>query len=339
MFARCSLALILCALCSAQGPPFSKDQFLHLIGSVQMVEEERIVDAVKTRGVSFAVDDSFRKLLKRAEVSDALVAALLHIPLPEAGSLPPPLDPPHRAEWLEGVQRKALYYALHLPNFNCLQVTYRQEDLSRKANWNTLDVIEAQVAYDSEKGESYQFKKGKAVQGGAVSTGEFGSMAVGVFSPVAQAKFEWAGQALVRGRATEVFDYSVRKVDSKWLIEYSGDGRPPGSNRRPIPVKGKTMAGYRGRVWLDRSTQELLRISMIAVDLPPDFPIRAAGTVVDYDYADLSGNKFLLPKRAVVLMEDAVPGGTRAKRNQIDFSQYRKFTTETKISFDPPQGS
>lgn len=40
---QCFFALILCTcLCFAQGPPFTKDQILHLIGSVQMLEEEQI---------------------------------------------------------------------------------------------------------------------------------------------------------------------------------------------------------------------------------------------------------------------------------------------------------
>ena len=83
---------------------------------------------------------------------------------------------------------------------------------------------------------------------------------------------------------------------------------------------------------MDRSTHEALRITMIAADLPAGYPIQAAGTLVDYEYADLSGHNFLLPKRALVLMQE----GGKVRRNQIDFSQYRKFSTDTKISFDPP---
>lgn len=71
---------------------------------------------------------------------------------------------------------------------------------------------------------------------------------------------------------------------------------------------------------------------MIASDLPEGYPIQAAGTLVDYDYADLSGHSFLMPKRALVLMQE----GAKVKRNQLDFSQYQKFTIDTKISFDPP---
>ena len=97
-------------------------------------------------------------------------------------------------------------------------------------------------------------------------------------------------------------------------------------------MTAEVVAAYRGHVWVDRSTYETLRITMIAADLPAGYPIQVAGTFLDYDYADLSGHSFLVPKRALVMMQE----GSKVKRNQIDFSQYRKFTTDTKISFDPP---
>ena len=85
---------------------------------------------------------------------------------------------------------------------------------------------------------------------------------------------------------------------------------------------------------VDAENHQVLRLSIEAEEIPHDFPIRAASTTLDYDYATIAGRSFLLPSRAVMEMDE----GRVATRNEIQFRQYRRFTADTKIDFEdaPP---
>ena len=188
-----------------------------------------------------------------------------------------------------------------------------------------MDVIQARLAYD-RKGENYQVitvnnqltDRSMESLGGSTSTGEFGSLLFSLFDPNTEARFEWERQAAVRERPVEVYSYAVVQERSNWHIVFN-------KVQTVIPA-------YRGRVWVDRATGQALRITFIAVDIPKDFPVRVAETALDYDWAEISGQSFLLPARAVVLMSEV----RAASRNEIEFRSYRKFSTETKITFDTP---
>jgi hypothetical protein len=46
----------------------------------------------------------------------------------------------------------------------------------------------------------------------------------------------------------------------------------------------KALVGSRGRVWIDRELDRVLRFEQIATEIPPDFPITAASSLIDYDW-------------------------------------------------------
>ena len=51
---------------------------------------------------------------------------------------------------------------------------------------------------------------------------------------------------------------------------------------------------------------------------------------MDYDYAEVGGRRFLLPVRA----ESRIATVEGQTRNVIEFQDYRKFTSETSITFE-----
>jgi hypothetical protein len=87
----------------------------------------------------------------------------------------------------------------------------------------------------------------------------------------------------------------------------------------------------RGLVYVDRDTFQVRRILYDADGVPKGFAIAAMHTIVDYDYADIGGAKFLLPRRSSLRM--VTKDGSR-HRNVTEFGKYRKFTSEAKIDFD-----
>jgi hypothetical protein len=64
--------------------------------------------------------------------------------------------------------------------------------------------------------------------------------------------------------------------------------------------------------------------------MPQGFPVARASTMLDYDFADVAGQRYLLPLRADIRMySDYV-----LNRNEVEFSDYRKFSGEANITFD-----
>ncbi len=252
-------------------------------------------------------------------------------PKPPAPLPPPPPIPPPSSEVQEKVLRQAREYALgytkNLPDFLCTQVTRRYVDPSGMEFWGQQDVITARVAYvDHHEDYKLVLVNNRMVAsdntsmhsvGGATSTGEFGTLMAEVFEPASEASFGWERWATLRGRRSYVFNYRVTQSRSKWHVTYERSD--------------DIVPAYHGLVFVDRDSGSVMRITMDA-ELPPSFPIQQAYTVLDYDFAEISGNPYILPLKAVVRMRK----GKYLTKNDVEFRLYRKFTAEASITFDTP---
>ena len=87
---------------------------------------------------------------------------------------------------------------------------------------------------------------------------------------------------------------------------------------------------YRGSVWIDKKTWSVLRIEMQARDVPVEFPLDIIELAVDYAFVRIGGAEFLLPVRAENL--SCWRNGGSCVRNEINFRNYRKFTSESQIT-------
>jgi hypothetical protein len=141
---------------------------------------------------------------------------------------------------------------------------------------------------------------------GSTSSGDFGAMLRDLFSRRAQAQFEWARWATLRGRLTMVFSFRVTQSNS---------------------------VGYTGEVFVDKATHKVTRLIQVARDIPPDFPIRHAQERLDYDYADIGGHPYLLPYRGELIME----GEQVFSKNLLDFLHYKKYSADSEITYDIPK--
>lgn len=254
--------------------------------------------------------------------------------LPKAAIIPPPAKPPapqpipppsdrEQQEVLNKVRQYALDYDKRLPDFLCAQVTRRFFDPAGLEFWHAADTIVAKLTYFQQKEE----KKVMTVNGryldvdydrlgGATSTGEFGSLLREIFEPASKADFAWARWATLRGRRMYVFAYRVAQPFSKWKLMYE----------RSL----ETTPAYQGLIFVDRDTAQVMRVTLEAQDIDPNFPIQAASTKLDYDYQEISSQTFLLPLRAEIRMRS----GKNLVKNEVEFRMYRKFGTDTTITFD-----
>lgn len=250
-------------------------------------------------------------------------------PPPGAKPVPVIIPPPDSIEQkriLAEITQKALEYSNNLPNFLCEEVTRRHGDPTGSENWRLLDTIQERLSYFDHK-EDYKVvmvnnqlvtnNLGHDQLGGASSAGEFGSMLYEIFSPETETSFDWERWATLRGRRMYVFNFRVRQARSAYSIEERESRR-------------KIIAGYHGLIYADRETGMVMRIRMECDDIPADFPIQQVSLDLNYDFTKIADQEFVLPLKADLRSRE----GRFLVWNEIEFHLYRKFGTESSITFD-----
>lgn len=299
-------------------------QVANYLGKVKLSEklEDSTILELQALGAGPRTVEALRNLEK---ASAALPAARPK----QAAVKPSPIPPPSEEEQqrvLQEVREYAENYTKSLPDFICTQVTRRYVDPSGLEFWQMQDTLTARLSYFDQK-EDYKLilvnntmtSQSYESLGGATSTGEFGSLLRELFAKSSQARFRWERWATLRGRRTHVFAYRVAQPNSQWRIDYE----------RRMQI----IAGYHGLLYVDKDTNTVVRVTLIAEDIPPSFPITEASTVLDYDFTKISDREYLLPLRAVVRMRS----GKLLTRNAVEFRMYRKFAAEATITFDTPE--
>jgi hypothetical protein len=214
-----------------------------------------------------------------------------------------------------------------LPNYVCQEQTTRYVSETRQPSWNVVDVVSAEVVYDDHQ-ESYRNlqingrpTKKSPEDSGAWSTGEFGTILGNLFAPQSATEFKYVQDETLSHRSTSLFDFKVARVRASWKIWVPGQ---------------YIMPAYKGSVWIDKQTGQVLRIEMQAKEVPEAFPEISVETAVDYDTISLgSADKFLLPVHAEAL--SCWRNSNECQRNVIEFRNYHKFEGESVIKFEQEQ--
>jgi hypothetical protein len=281
--------------------------------------EEPVIEQLQSEGAG-------PQAVEELEQQRGLTARL---PAPKQLSLfdaPPAPSSAEQARVLDQARSIAAQYSAGLPNFLCTETVRRYGDRKNKGNWQLRDTLTVSVAY-TEKGERYKLigidgqatDKTLARVGGFKSNGEFGSVLRIIFDPQSAAAFHWERWTNLRGKPALVFSYFIDRAHSKYTLDF---------NR--VVKRYRMVSAMRGLVYLDRDTSQVMRFSLDSVDLPADWPIRDTPAVLDYAYAEVAGQKYLLPWRvdSRVVMKDG------QDRNVTEFREYRKFAGEATVSFD-----
>ena len=261
---------------------------------------------------------------KEDEEDTAPAASAPEKPAPAAPEKPavPPVNA--RQAFVEKARGVAAAYVEGLPNYICQELTTRYASETRVPSWQVIDVVSAEVVYENRK-ESYRnlmingkpLKK-KPEETGAWSTGEFGTILRNLFEPGTDADFRYAEDDTIARRAAAVYKFGVDRPRSSWKIWVPGQYILP---------------AYKGSIWIDKETANVLRIEMQAQEIPEEFPRIAVETAVDFDYITLgTPEKFLLPVHAEVL--SCSRGSNECERNVIEFRNYHKFTGESTIKYN-----
>jgi hypothetical protein len=300
----------------------------YLLKRMRMKErlDDKTVETLEGLGAGPRTTVALRKLSK--ESAGLAEPGPAPLPVAAAPTLPPP-PPPNSVEQeaiLDQIREGALSYSNNLPNFLCTQVTRRSADPTGTGDhWRQLDTIQEQLSFFEHR-EKYvvTMVNGQPVTnrdheklGGATSEGEFGSMLYDIFNPTTAAEFHWEKWATWRGQRMHVFSFEVSRERSRYDI-YHG------------PSDRHVIAAYKGLIYADASTKNVMRILMECVNLPADFPIQSVTQELVYKMATISDQEFLLPEKSELNSRES----RYLVKNSTTFHLYRKFSTDEKIIYD-----
>ena len=227
---------------------------------------------------------------------------------------------------LAEARKTALAYASSLPDFMCIEVVHRYA--GEPNSWNLKDTLHLKLTFFEHR-EDYKLLtiNGHATQkdyedaGGSISEGEFGSILLQVFEIRTQAAFRWDHWTTLRGRETHVLSFRIMPEHSTYHLAFGWVGQGG---------RDSTIVGQHGFVYIDKETNQVMRIWAVADAIPWDFPVQEASTMLDYDFTGIGGRQYLLPLRADVRVGSA----EMHNRNVLEFQNYQKFGADATISFD-----
>jgi hypothetical protein len=348
--AVCLLAIV--SLAMSQTQSFTVQQVLTFVRSQQkLIKEKKGTDAelanylnkvrLTEKLEASVIEDlqaegagplTVRALQKLQEQSRGLKAAVIRQVLPDEPIPIPTAEEQGRI--LDDVRRYVANYDDSLPDFICTEVERRLVAPGRggragsEPSYRLADTITSKLTYFQHKEEKTPILNGSQPVngdydslGGATSRGDFETALRMLFDPATEARFEWARWVTLRTRLTMVFSYHVALARSQYKIGVS---------------KGKIerITAYSGEVYVDaESPHAVTKLKTDAVEIPADFPIQRALTVLDYQYADIGGQKFLLPFNEEIQLD----GPDSLSKNSNTFEYYRKYEVGSAISYDIPK--
>ena len=298
---------------------------------------DELIEQIRKRGIGFPLTDGMRSLVSTKSGNDALLRRTLEEAErrrvnPTASTLPPETE---GAELLERTRNVTLAAANAMPDFLVKQIIKRSIAYGNTANWKLQDNLSIAVGYRANVGEEYKVLTvngmpvgddakvtsdySKYVPKGASSSGvEYVSAVADVFKPESRTEFRMVDTDVIQGRRTIVYEYTIKKEFSQLTLSLSDTG-------------ARAVVGSRGRLWIDRELDRVLRFEQIATEIPPDFPITAASSLIDYDWVTINERKYLLPTHSEILLTTTQPKFVLQSRNDVRFRNYQKFGAELKV--------
>jgi hypothetical protein len=292
--------------------------------------DDRTIEELQGLGAGMKTVAALKEL---GESSARLPAPPPPPPPPPPPKLPDPPDSIEQARVVDAAREYALNYEKQLPNFICAEVTRRYVDPHHTGarslqdpDWRLADTVTTKLTYfDHEEKYEVQMVNNSSVVnvsmeklGGAVSMGEFGSMMREIFEHKSAARFEWDKWATVRGRRMYVFAFDIDKDHSKYSIVWDRSE--------------KLTPAYRGKIYVDKETNMIVKIVETPYDIPLTFPVQAVSTVLDFDFTKIGESEYMVPLKVVVTSATS----RYLARNDKEFRLYRRFGADTTIKFDTP---
>lgn len=319
--------------------PLSQTEYVKMLYDIQKNPgaKQDLIDAIRRRGIGFELTAGLRSLTMSKSRSDAELKRTLEESErrrqnPTAAKLPSETE---AKELIDKARKNTLEAVEEMPDFVVKQLINRGISYAGTGNFRNLDRLVVAVSYRSTGQEDYKVlsvngvlqqkteaKQSYSETGGTSSTGEFVTVLAKIFKPESDTSFEMVDTDSIRGRRTVAFDYSIEREKAKQQVTFFGY------------YGDSIITGMKGRIWIDRENFRVLRVESEATEIPESFPIRSAKRVIDYDWVDISSQKYLLPLVSEVRLTTRQDKNTYETRNVIRFKEYQKYGTDVIVLDD-----
>jgi hypothetical protein len=319
--------------------PLSQTEYVKMLYDIQKnpSAKQDLIDAIRQRGIGFQLNPGLRSLTMSksrndAELKRTLEEAERRRQNPTTAKLPSEAE---AKELIDKARKNTLEAVEEMPDFVVKQIINRGIGYAGTGNFRNLDRLVVAVSYRSTGQEDYRVlsingvlqekpesKQSYSETGGTSSTGEFVTVLAKIFKPESGTSFEIVDTDTIRSRRTVAFDYSIEREKAKQQVTFFGY------------YDNSVITGMKGRIWIDRENFRVLRVESEATEIPESFPIRSAKRVIDYDWVNISDQKYLLPLVSDVRLTTRQDKNTYETRNIIRFNNYQKYGTDVIVLDD-----
>jgi hypothetical protein len=228
---------------------------------------------------------------------------------------------------LQRVKRHIAESVKKLPDYTCLQTAARYRKRTGEREERQVDTVVLEVLNAGEK-ELYAPPGARAFEaenpsdlaaGGLSGTGSFGLFLKTLFVND-NGTFQYRGEGQLHGKRVLRWDYRVTRMMSGFSlhIDYSVG-----------------TVGMRGSFMVDPETLDLVYLSVLADDIPPNLPLGSATQIIEYAAARIGDRDVVLPQTGSlkIIGEDGAQS-----RNVVEFTHCQSFRVESKLSFGGEEG-
>jgi hypothetical protein len=226
---------------------------------------------------------------------------------------------------LPRIQHHVAEYVAGLPNYTCKETIHRYERPRRVKEFQTIDTIKLEIAVlnGTERfawpgSTAFDDKDLKEIVGGG-----YGALTKGDF--VIHARNIFLRDQAIFGQP------KAEKVGDREAIRLNFEVPVTMSNFEVSADDQKAVVGYKGSVWADRDTLQLMRIDIEAKGIPRETHVRAAQSEINYATAHFGDMVVLLPSSAQHTLQHTSGVDMRTR---VEFSGCRQYAASTSLSFE-----
>jgi hypothetical protein len=228
----------------------------------------------------------------------------------------PPLSP--EVLQLSRIRERVLSTLARQPNYTCVETVERSHRTAATRKFQLLDIIRLEVALvdgkemfgwpGSKKFEDTDLRN--MVTTGAIGNGNFALHAHAIFAGNhATIKYSGVEPDAVR------YDFRVPVFLSGYNLRTQA---------------GEAIVGFHGSFWAHPDSLDLLRVEVIADDIPVRLGLAEATDRMDYSRMRIGEGEFLLPELSELTMVNL--NGSES-RNRVRFAGCRQFSGESVLTF------
>jgi hypothetical protein len=228
-----------------------------------------------------------------------------------------------QAQLLEKSRRANDYQYASLKSFVCQEEIQRFQGNLRGSKTRPIDRVSANLSFENGVERYYDIRQNTrsltsiSALAGAWSEGEFGTLLQQTAQLLAAHSASFIASTTIAGNAAVLYRVSVTAEESPWDLAV-------GSEHYRIP--------FTTDVWILASSGEILKIARKSSTMPEETGIAEIDWDVTLAAVDLDGKTWWLPSAAAYSV--SYPEAKRREWNQISFSGYRRYSSESSLRFD-----